>query len=477
MNLKSRVVLGLGWTAGGNFLGQLVTWSITIVVMRILSPADYGLLAMAGVFVAFFSMLAAAGLGPAIIQAIEIDDSRMRQLLGLIIALNTTLFVLLFLAAPTIARFFDESGLKDIIRALSTVFVIGSLAVIPESLLGRALKFKSRAIVDLTSQVVGGIGTLVLALSGHGVWALVAGTLLSSTVRTVGLNLIAPFLRRPTLSTRGIGPLIAFGGNVTASRVLWFFYSQADMFTAGKLLGKEALGFYSVAMDLASLPIQKISTILNQVAFPAFSQIQHDRQLIALHVLKATRILSFFAFPVLWGISSVAPEVVRLLLGAKWEVAILPLQILPLIMPFRMVSNFLPSAVDAVGRPDISVKNLIAASLIMPIAFLVGSQWGIVGLSIAWVVGFPLVFIGNLSRALPVINLRVGELLRAMSWPVLAGLVMYLSVAIVGRIAAPETNIALRLVSMIFAGILVYGCLAWTTNRRGLLEILAVVRR
>ncbi|WP_336511698.1 oligosaccharide flippase family protein [Candidatus Accumulibacter phosphatis] len=119
-----------------------------------------------------------------------------------------------------------------------------------------------------------------------------------------------------------------------------FFYSQADMFVAGKLLGKEALGFYSVAMHLASLPVQKVSGILNQVAFPAFSKIQNDSATVKLHVLKSVRILSFLSFPVLWGISSIAPEIVQLLLGPKWEPAILPLQILPMIMPLRMISNF-----------------------------------------------------------------------------------------------------------------------------------------
>lgn len=477
MSFDSKVAVGLGWMAGANFLSQVVTWAITIVVMRILSPSDYGLLAMASVFVALLSMMATAGLGPAIVQASEIDDAKLRQLLGLIIVLNIVLFLLLFFAAQPIATFFDEPRLTDIIRVLSAQFVVAGFAVIPESLLGRALKFKMRALVDLSSHVAGAVVTLVLALSGYGVWSLIAGTIVSVTGKSIGLNIAAPYLRWPDFSLRGTGPLIAFGSNVTAARVLWFFYSQADMFIAGKLLGKEALGFYSVAMHLASLPVQKISGVLNQVAFPAFSQIQHDLHVVAAQFLKAARLLSFFAFPVLWGISSIAPELVRLVLGAKWDLAIFPLQVLPAIMPLRMISNFLPSAVDAVGRPDISVKNLISACLIMPTAFFVGSKWGVEGLCMAWLIGFPLVFLGNLRRALPAIGLTVGDVVRAMAWPALASMMMYGSVVFVSRVLLMQTHDAEKLALMVLIGAIVYGGLAITTNRDGCKLVIGALRR
>jgi teichuronic acid exporter len=477
MSIKSKIISGLGWTAGASFLGQLVTWGITIVVMRILSPADYGLLAMSSVFVAFLSMMAAAGLGPAIIQASAIDDGRMRQLLGLIITINIALFLLLYVAAPAISRFFGEPRLVDIVRVLSAQFVLSAFAVIPDALLGRALKFKPRALVELSSSIAGAAVTLALALAGQGVWSLVAGAMATSISRVIGFNLLVPQVGWPIFSIRGVGPFLAFGGNVTASRVLWFFYSQADVFIVGRVLGKEALGFYSVAMHLASLPVQKVSGILNQVAFPAFSQIQNDKTQIAAHVAKSVRAMSFFAFPILWGISSVAPEFIGLLLGSKWHAAILPLQVLPAIMPLRMISNFLPSAVDAVGRPDISVKNLVSASIIMPLAFVLGVQWGVQGLCIAWLVAFPVVFLGNLLRALPAVNLRLGDLLMTIAWPVFASTLMYAAVFAMGKALSPDLSAGLRLVLLVATGALVYGGLALTTNRRGLVEIRAFMKQ
>lgn len=468
---------GLGWVAGSNFLGQIITWGITIVVMRVLSPADYGLLAMASVFVAFLALMSSAGLGPAIVQAASIDDRRLRQLLGLILALNALLFLALFLAAPFIAGFFNEARLTDIIRVLAAQFIISSFTVIPESLLGRQLRFKSRALVDLASNVLGGVVTLSLALSGAGVWSLIAGAMVVVTAKAIGLNILSPYLHWPQFSFSGTSALLGFGGKVTAARLLWFFYSQADMFIAGKLLGKDALGAYSVAMHLASLPVQKISAVINQVAFPAFAKIQHDKALVAAHFLKAATILSFFAFPVLWGLSSVAPEVVHLILGSKWEQAIFPLQMLPAIMPLRMVSGFVYSALDAFGRPDIGVRNLIAACVVMPIAFIIGSRWGVEGLCTAWLVCYPVLVYANLHRAMPVIGLTAGRLMQTMARPALASVAMYGTITLARTYLLADVSSALRLAAFIVIGAIVYGGLAFTTNRKSVDLVIAAFRR
>lgn len=477
MNIKSKVMTGLSWTAGASFAGQIVTWSITIIVMRILSPSDYGLLATASIFVAFLSMMASAGLGPAIIQANEIDNDKLRQLFGLIICLNLALFAGLFVASPYIASFFEEPRLANIIRVLSLQFIVNAFSTIPESLLGRQLKFKIRALVDLGSNVAGGLLTLGLALNDFGVWSLIGGSLLTVVSKAVSLNFALPSVLKPQWSVEAIGSLLAFGGNVTASRLLWFFYSQADMLVASKILGKDAVGSYSVAMHLASLPVQKISGILNQVSFPAFAQIKQDPLAVAGYTLKGVRLLSFFAFPVLWGISATARDIIQLLLGNRWESAVLPLQLLPAIMPLRMISNFLPSAIDAVGRPDISVRNLISACVVLPIGFIIGANWGIMGLCIAWLAGFPLVFMGNLVRILPALNIRAVQFIQATIHPILAAAAMYLSIAGLSLWLPPALDAWLRLIVLLPVGAVVYVACAWMIDRNGFREVLSTFRR
>jgi O-antigen/teichoic acid export membrane protein len=267
-----------------------------------------------------------------------------------------------------------------------------------------------------------------------------------------------------------------FGGNVTITRILWFWYSEADTIIAGKLLGKELLGFYSVAMNLATFPAYKLSAIINQVSFPAFARMQHDREKCAASFLLAVRLLSFAVFPVLWGMSSVAPEIVQVLLGEKWLATIVPLQLLAAIMPVHMFAPFMNTAAIGIGRADISTRQVLTASLVMPVAFIIGSQWGLIGLALAWVFAFPAVFAVALMLFLPAIGLRVRDMLKAMAPPVLISAGMYVVVAAVRIALGSDANDVARLAVLVFAGMAAYGALTAIFNRNGLREVIRTLR-
>jgi O-antigen/teichoic acid export membrane protein len=229
-------------------------------------------------------------------------------------------------------------------------------------------------------------------------------------------------------------------------------------------------------MNLASLPANRISAILNQVSFPAFSRIQGDREKYASSFLLAVRLQSLCMFPVLWGMSSIAPELVHVLLGSKWLSATLPLQLLALIMPVHMLAPFMNTAAEGIGRPDISLKQVLLASLIMPLAFLIGSRWGLTGIAVAWVAAFPLVFVGAMLLFLPVISLRIRDLLGAMARPVLASLGMYAMVSVARISLEPATDHLARMTLLIAVGVAVYGVLTMLVNRGGYRELSSVLR-
>jgi O-antigen/teichoic acid export membrane protein len=294
--------------------------------------------------------------------------------------------------------------------------------------------------------------------------------------RTVGLNLLSPFAKWPVFAFRGTSGPLVFGGNVTATRIMWFFYSQADIIIGGRLLGKDLLGLYSVAMHLASLPARKSSAIINQVSFPAFARIQHDQQRYASTFLLAVRSLSFVLFPVLWGMSSVAPEMVPALLGDKWTSATVSFQLLALIMPIHMFAPFMNTAAQGLGRADIAAKQVFVASLVMPAAFVVGSHWGLTGLATAWLVGFPVVFIVAMRLFLPVIGLRVRDLLVAMARPVLASAGMAAGVTLVRIPLESGSSLTVRLTVLVVAGAVTYATLTWFTNKRGYMEIVGMIK-
>jgi O-antigen/teichoic acid export membrane protein len=477
VSLRSKVMPGLFWLGGTRLLSQVLTWAVTIVVIRLLSPADYGLLAMATVFMGFLALVAEAGLGPALIQAPQVDDDTLRRIFGAVILIDTGLCALQFAAAPAIAFFFAEDRLIPIIRVLALQFLLMIFTVIPTALLSRRLSFKGQSMIGLASAVGASLTSLVLALAGYGVWALVASTLVAGLCNAVALNVVQPYLERPSFSLKGMRRFMVLGGQVTAARVLSFAYSQADVFIGGRVLGKDLLGFYSVSLHLASLPVQRISGVVNQIAFPAFAQASQDPKTVPLHMLKGVRMLSLLSFPVLWGISSVAPEFVAVLLGPRWQAAVGPLQLLPLVMPITILSPFLNTAFQGIGRAGVVVRNMLTASIIMPVLFWAGTHWGVMGLSAAWLVGFPLVFLVNLRRMLPLVSLRLADVLAAIALPATAASVMYGCVAAARQVLPSGLPTPAVLATLIATGATAYAIATLAVNRKGLREALRLFRR
>lgn len=476
-DIGRKVLSSFRWLAAGRFFGQLVNWAITLFVIRLLTPADYGLMEMASLFISILTLLNEMGLGAAIIQAEQIEQKSLQQIFGMILLINTGLFFLLFLASPLIALFFEEPQLIPIVRVLAIQFLFIGLSVIPQSLLEREMLFKERSLVDLVSNLIGGFITLGLALMGYGVWSLVWGSVLLFLTKTIGLHLFAPFFHRPTFSFKGMRHFVSFGGLIMTERVLWYLYSQADVFIIGKILGKELLGFYAVGKHLSRLPSLKISPIVNQIVLPAFSRIQKDQWQISYYLQKGIRILSFFAYPVFWGISSIAPELVSVVLGEKWLLASKTLTWMSLILPLGMISGIIQSALKGVGKPDISLRNISMAFIIMPTAFLIGCQWEILGISLAWTTGFPLYFFLMIASSARFVGLRTKDVFQAMSKPGFSSFVMYIIVITMKFFLKGSLSQPVELFFLVAIGAGVYIGLQFYIARESFQEVLRLVKK
>lgn len=478
MTLKADVVRGLKWTAGAKFGGQLITWGITIIVMRLLEPADYGLLAMASVLIVFMNMVAEAGLGQAMVQSANVSTQEYRQALGIFLIINWAFCLLLNLLAPVVAGFYEEDKLVLVLRVLSLQFLFTPWAIVSEVLLQRRLEYKKRSLIDLSTAIVTSVTTLSLALAHCGVWSLILGNVGATIWRTTLVNRASPFPHWPSFSWTGMRVLLSFGGKVTASRFLWVFFSQVDVVIVGRMLGNDVLGVYSVAMHLASMPVQRVSSILNQVAFPAFARYQHDsREMIAAQLLKALGLIGFVAFPVLWGLSCTAADLVPVLLGPEWTHAVLPLQVLALMMPFRTVVGFLPTVTDAVGRPGVSLQNVLLGCLIMPPAFYIGAHWGIVGVAAAWAIAYPVVLVINTRRMVAVVGLGLADVAREIAPSMLCGATMFAAVWAVQLAlkASPDRRAVLAI--EVGVGIAAYVLATLAANRGALQGVAAVLAR
>lgn len=477
MNLKTKVLTAFGWSAGSKLFGQLITWTLTIVIVRLLTPNDYGLLAMAMIFVSFLDVFGDLGMGAALVQARDHNEQLSRKIFGVIVLVNLGLYAFMFMVAPIIADFFDEPRLVDIIRVIALRFIFLIFDTVPRSLLERELDFKNCSIVAATSAVIGGVITLIMAWHGQGVWSLVYGSVSTGLVQAIGMNMIKPYFRLPSFRFAGMRQYVSFGGYITIERALFYIQAQSDALIIGKLLGKEMLGYYSMAMDLASLPMQKLMGTINQVALPAYASIQNDVGQVSYYFLKVVRITAFFAFPVFFGFSVVADALINTLLGEKWQLAVMPIQILCIIMPIRMIGNLLPSVLRGVGRPDVNVTNVAISAVIMTSAFLVGSQWGLLGVCLAWVSVYPLVFFITLYRAGKIIQVGFIQVLGVIFRPGLTATIMYGTVMSLAQLIPDSWNAVFHLLVLIVTGLVVFIIATRLFYRDGLLEAMDLVRK
>lgn len=476
LSLKQKVMSGLAWSAGGRFLAQLITWAITIIVIRLLSPEDYGLMSLSMVFVSFLAMLNELGLGAAVIQSKNINHSTLRSLFGLVLIASLIFYFMLAISSPLIAEFYEDPRLISLILILSLQFLFIGLSVLPQSLLLREMKFRQIAIVDFLSAIAGSITTLALALAGFGVWALAWGSLMNRVASMIGLNIAQPFFYLPSIKIKGMWKFFSFGGYVTFSRIIWYVYSRTDVLIIGKVLGKELLGFYSVGLMLASLPMDKVSGIISRVAFPAFSSVQTEPWLAGQHFLKAVRVISFFSIPVLWGISSIAPEIIEIFLGEKWVEAALPMQLIALVIPLRMISSLMTTAATGVGRPDINLYITLYPLVLMPPAFFVGSYWGLFGVSLAWILIFPIVFCLETALFIKSIDLGFNDVLKAIQLPFLSGLFMYCGVYFLKIAPILQAEIMMKTSLLVCCGAVIYILMSLFVNRNGVNEVRALVK-
>jgi O-antigen/teichoic acid export membrane protein len=341
-------------------------------------------------------------------------------------------------------------------------------------MLRRSLRFKPLSLIEIGSSAAGHAVTLGLAITGYGVWSLVIGGLVAATLRTLCLHTVTPERVLPSFGFVGARQLVSFGASITFTRFLWYVFLQADIVIAGKMLGKEAVGLYSVAVHLASLPMQRVASVVNDVAFAAFARIQDDRQAIAANVRSAVRLVSLFAFPALWGLGCVAPDLVELVMGPRWLAAIVPLQIVALAVPVRMVGAIVSTITISVGRVDIAMLTTLIGTLLAPPLFYLSTSYGIVGLAVVWATLSPLMLSINLFRALPNLGLTPTEVFAEMGRPVVAAFVMAAAVLAV-KASIPGDYQVLRLAAEIAIGALIYIGATALINRASALDALRLL--
>ena len=472
----ARIKSALLWRSGSQIVSQMISWVVTLVVIRLLDPADYGLFAMTQVILNFATFLNGYGLVSALVQSDTLDSHRLRQAFGMMLLLNGGLAVAQLLIAPVAADYYDQPLVADLLRVQALLYLTTPFISIPEALMGRALDFRRPAVVNLIAAAASAVVALTGALLGWGVWTLVFAPMAGFWVKAVGYVLATGFRPIPSFDFRGTGAMVTYGASLLGGQLFWIVQSQADIFIGGRMLDPHELGLYAEALFLTQIFVSKFIPPLNDVAFPAYARMQKDPGRIAWSFCKAVRLLLLISCPVYLGMAVTALPLVETLFGEKWLPMAPFVAILALAMPFMTLQVMFAPVSNALGRPGLTARIAAVGAVLMPAAFLIGIQFGAIGLAWAWLCSFPLLTAVTAKLAGGPMGLRLSDLVRAAAPGLGCSILMAGAVMAVDSMLPPLPSLA-RLGLLVPTGAVAFLAALTLCARGTLMELVALVIR
>jgi len=467
-SLDKTLAGGLAWAAGAKSATQLFTWTFTVITARLLSPADFGLVNMAGFINVLASTLAEFGMGQAVLQMPELETTTVAQLNTVCAAICIAAYGLLALAAPLIAAFFKSGQLQALVIVNGFGLVITGFQSVPNGLLEKDLDYRRLSVCESVTIVLQAVITVACAWNGFAYWSLVVGALGG---RIAGAVLTYYWKPVPFALPRWsqVQAPMRLGAHIAIGRIAATAYAMSDGVIVGRTLGGAALGAYQMAMSLANAPAEKIGLLVMRVTGPLFARVQKDQELVRRYFRIISESVSLSVFPLLLGLAVVAPEAVRALLGPKWSGAVGPIRWLAVFMCARTLSSLFSQVLTSLRHTRFNMIISLISFVVMPVAFLVASRWGTNAVAASWLILSPVTVLPFAVKLFRSIGLRYRDYL-GMLMPALAGCAVMVATVVAVRtwVVGDQMPVAARLSVQVAVGGAAYLGFLWIFYREKL---------
>jgi teichuronic acid exporter len=456
------------WTIIGSTSRYIASLGISLLLTRLLKPEDYGLIGMTTVFTELLGSIFEWSLGPAIIHFRETNPDRERPTyFTSAVFLGATFTTILLVTAPSIANFYHEPRLVLLLRVISLSFIIAGIRTVSGSILMRELRFKFLSFVDIFASLTAGLTAIMMAYMGFGVWSLVANLFLLTMLQAIAYAWKARPRFTLKMNREVLSGLWRYSAPLLGSGSLSKFYDNADYLVVGRILGPGPVGFYSVAFRLAMLINERISSVINRVAFPSFAKLRDDQSQVIGHWFAVTKRVTLITFPFLVWLGVNAEDFVRVVLGTRWLPAVVPLRFLCIMTAAKILTNIVYQVLQATGHPRVTLRYDVMTAITLPLAFLVGCKFGgLLGLGIAWCTVFPMVRFLLLLGARSVLCFRLRAYAENLFDPIVVSVVCA-AFMLPAEFLLPSGILRLALGSSLWAAAMLL-CVALSTNIRRL---------
>jgi len=386
ISLKKQVLSGLAWRGSTDIIQQVLQIVFTIILARLLSQGDFGLVAMALLVNRFVRSVSNVSFGTAIIQSQDITKEQISAIFIIQTSLNVVLTAIIYFGAELAAGFFNEMQLVPVLQALSLLVLFQSLQF-PNLLLQKNMHFKSFSIAQIISMLIANVIAVILAFTGYGLWSLVWRLILQNLI----FGLLSFYLGKwiPSQpSFKGLKPLMFFGFNLLGRNIFYFFAENMIGLMTGRYLGKETMGLFNIAYNLAIVPASKIQNVLSSVMTPGFSKIQNNILKFRENFKIALNYTSLAFIPFMLLLSAISTNLIPVMYGDKWEKAGVFLMVLSIVGIMRGLSHMVRTAIVSKGNTKIIFMSaLVEVVISLPIMYLLIQDYGVRGLILGYLIG------------------------------------------------------------------------------------------
>ena len=371
MTLKQKTVSGLLWSFIDNIATLGITFIVGIILARLLTPKEFGLIGMLTIFIAISQSFIDSGFRQALIRKQNCTDTDYSTVFYFSLVISVLAYLILFLGANSIGDFFNEPALKPLIRVLGIGLIINALAIIQSTLLTKLIDFKLQAKISVISSVLAGIISIYMAYTGWGVWSLVASSIIRNLVSSILLWFWSTWKPILVFSKQSFKELFSFGSKLLASGLIDTVYRNVYYLVIGKYFNSAELGYYTRADQFQGLPSSNLQSIIGRVSYPVLLTIQNDIPRLKDAYKNIIRSTMLITFVLMLGLAAIARPMVLTLIGDKWEPCIIYLQLLCFVGMLYPLHALNLNMLQIQGRSDLFLRlEIIKKILAIPVIFI-----------------------------------------------------------------------------------------------------------
>jgi len=458
MNIAKEAIKGVKWASVSQLGRQIIQYTTTIILAALLTPSDFGLMAMAIVIVGFLEIFKDLGTAAAIIQNQNLSDESLSSIFWVNVGFGALVAFIVFLAAPLGAEFYNNSKIEDILKVLSISFIWSSFGIVQKKLLEKELKFDLLAKIELIGVAIGAVVGITLALLEFGVWSLVFQSLSIAVITTSLLWIINSW--RPTIffSYQKIKPIISYSLNLVGYNVFNYFVRNTDYLLIGKYLGERELGHYYLAYKIMLSPLQNVSLVVSRVIFPIYSKRQNDNERFRKIYSKVANAISFLTFPLMIGVFVLSDLFAVTFFNNKWDTALLAL-LLMILAPVGLIQSIATttgSIYQAKGKTDWMFRWGVISGIIYVTGFFIGLNWGVIGVAVSYLISSIIMLYHVFAIPFKLIELKFSEFTIIFKESLLISTILFFVLLVLKFILVNILVSELLFAILIIVGLIVY---------------------